>query len=181
MRVGYLDIETDYVGPHRDQRLFEDYGNHRITVLGVRIVDAEKDEFAQLVEEEVTRQRVLEVLRGVERIVTYNGRSLPDKVKGRVGFDFPVIAAQIGIVLDKEFAHRDLVPECWGRGWYGGQKKVEERLGLKRQQPGKDGAWATEAWREFKKSGDRKFLEELLLYNKEDIFMLREIEARLEK
>ena len=117
----------------------------------------------------------------MERIVTYNGRSLPDKVKGRVGFDFPVIAAQLGVVLDKEFAHRDLVPECWARSWYGGQKKVEERLGLKRQLPGKGGAWATEAWREYRKSGERKFLEELLLYNREDIFMLREIEARLEK
>jgi len=181
MRVGYLDIETEYVGPHKDQKLFEDYGNHRITVLGVRILDGKKDEFAQLVGEEVTRQRLLEVLRGVQRIVTYNGRSLPDKVKGRVGFDFPVIAAQLGVVLDKEFAHRDLVPECWARSWYGGQKKVEERLGLKRKLPGKDGAWATEAWREYKKTGDRKSLEELLLYNREDIFMLREIEAQLEK
>lgn len=179
LRVAYVDIETNYVGEHRDQRMFEDYVNHLITVFGVRILDGEIDEFLQLVDTDVSKHRILEVLRGVEKIVTYNGRSVPDNVKGRVGFDFPVIAARVDVVLDREFLHIDLVPECWKRNLYGGQKKIEEKFGLKRTLPGKDGAWATETWRAYQSSRLKIHLDELLLYNKEDIFMLREIEIKI--
>lgn len=181
MRVAYLDIETNYTGAHIDQRLFSDYKNHRITVLGVRVVSGDRDEFTQLIDPNITRKALEMLLEGVERIVTYNGRSMPDRAKGSVGFDFPVISAQLGIVLDEEFEHTDLVPECWSRGLYGGQKKVEQTLGLERKLPGRDGAWATAMWRRYQDTGQRKFLQELLMYNKEDVFMLREIEIRLEK
>jgi len=51
-----------------------------------------------------------------------------------VGFDFPVIAAQLGIVLDKEYHNLDLCPEMLEtRTLYGGLKKVEQKLGLRRQ------------------------------------------------
>jgi len=181
MKLAYLDIETDYVGKHTDQKLFEDYANHRITVIGIRVVEEPADEFVQFVGEQISREAVLRALAGVDTIVTYNGRSIPDRMKGRVGFDFPVIAAQLGVVLDREFKHKDLVPECWEHKLYGGQKKVEEALGLKRTLPGKDGKWATESWREYQRTGSRQRLDELLLYNKEDVFMLREIEQKLRK
>ena len=113
--------------------------------------------------------------------MTYNGRSIRDRVKGTIGFDFPVISARLGIVLDREFEHTDLVPECWTRGLYGGQKKVEQTLGLERKLPGRDGAWATATWRKYRETGQRKFLQELLIYNKEDVYMLREIQLKLEK
>jgi uncharacterized protein len=180
VRVCYLDIETNYIGQYEDQRLFSDCVNHQIIVLGVRIVDGDDDEFVQLVAEEVTKSELLRVIRGVQRIVTYNGRSIPDRVKGRIGFDFPVIEAQLGIVLDKKFKHTDLVPECWKRGLYGGQKKVEETLGLRRKLPGKDGAWAAEMWRTYTRTQNKKYLEQILAYNKEDVFMLREIELKLQ-
>lgn len=181
MKVAYLDIETNYTGPHTGENLFRDYRNHRITVLGLRVVSGERDEFTQLIDPNITRKALLMLLEGVEKIVTYNGRSLPDRVNGRVGFDFPVISAQLGITLDEEFGHTDLVPECWSRGLYGGQKKVEQTLGLERKLPGRDGAWATQMWRRYQETGQRKFLQELLMYNKEDVFMLREIEIKLEK
>jgi len=181
VRVAYLEIETNYTGKKSGQKLFEDFKSHLITVLGVRVISGERDEFTQLIEPNITRVALLMLLDGVERIVTYNGRSIPDKVKGRIGFDFPVIAAQMGVVLDREFEHTDLVPECWTRGLYGGQKKVEQTLGLERKLPGRDGAWATEMWRQYKESGQRKLLQDLLMYNKEDVFMLREIQLRLEK
>jgi uncharacterized protein len=181
MAVAYLDIETNYIGTFlpTEDRFFRDAKHHLITVLGVRVVDGEADSFAQLVHTEATRERLLRALGGVTRIVTYNGRSIPDVVKGRVGFDFPVIEAQLGIVLDREFAHTDLVPVCWQKGLYGGQKKVEETLGLRRTLPGKHGAWAMDTWRKYLASGEKNLLEELLLYNKEDVFMLRELEHRL--
>ncbi len=181
MRVAYLDIETDYVGKHQDQRLFEDVGNHKLTVIGLRTLQGEEDSFIQLIDQEISKKNLMRELTRVDRIVTYNGRSQPDAVKGRKGFDFPVIGAQLGIVLDQEFEHLDLVPECWKRGLYGGQKAVEQTLGLRRALPGKDGAWAGETWRQYKKSKDERYLKELLVYNKEDVFMLHEIEEALKK
>jgi hypothetical protein len=198
MKIAYLDIETDYAGPFNDKRLFKDYKNHHITILGVRVLDVPSagtapqgafsfgdpgepaDRFVQLIAEDATRERLLLALGGVGRIVTYNGRSLPDDVKRTVGFDFPVIAAQLGVVLDKEFEHVDLVPECWKRNLYGGLKEVERKLGLVRTLPGKDGQWATLTWRKFRDSGDRKLLDELLTYNREDVYMLREVELKLQ-
>jgi hypothetical protein len=141
MKVAYLDIETSYVGRYTDNRLFKDFGNHQITVIGIRILDGARDSFIQLVGKDVTLQNLTQALAGVERIVTYNGRSIPDHVKGYIGFDFPVIAAQLGVVLDKEFQHLDLCPLCWKANLWGGLKAVEQMLGLKRQLPGKDGKW----------------------------------------
>lgn len=183
MKVAYLDIETNYVGNYTsaDDRFFRDSKNHLITVLGVRLIDNNDDEFVQLFDTEVTKTRLVEVLGGTKKIVTYNGRSIPDAIKRRVGFDFPVIAAQLGIVLDKEFEHLDLCPECWKKNLYGGQKKVEKILGLRRQFPEREGAWAMEAYRLYMKTGEEKLRSELLAYNQEDIFMLRELEIKLAK
>jgi uncharacterized protein YprB with RNaseH-like and TPR domain len=181
MKLAYLDIETNYVGAFTDQHLFSDFKNHLITVLGVRVMDEEEDQFFQRVGADITKQDLLQILNGVQRIVTYNGRSIPDRLKSRIGFDFPVIAAQLGVVLDKEFEHTDLVPECWSRNLYGGQKKVEQVLGLQRKLPGKDGAWASDAWRKYLETRKENYLTELLTYNREDVFMLREIELKLQK
>jgi uncharacterized protein YprB with RNaseH-like and TPR domain len=73
------------------------------------------------------------------------------------------------------------VPECWRCNLYGGQKKVEETLGLKRNLPGRDGAWANQTWKKYEASGNVRYLNELLAYNKEDVFMLRRIEEKLAK
>jgi uncharacterized protein len=181
MTFAYLDIETNYIGKFKsdDQRFYRDSKNHLITVLGVRLFGKNDDQFIQLFDQEISKHKLLEILRPVTKLVTYNGRSIPDTLKRRVGFDFPVIAAQLGIILDEEFNHTDLCPECWKRGLYGGQKKVEQILGLERKLPGKDGAWAMEAYRSHIKTGDQETLNELLAYNREDVFMLREIELKL--
>lgn len=181
MKKAYLDIETSYMGRLVYPELCRDYKYHRITVVGLRFIDNENDSFFQLLRDEISKQRLIEALDGVERIVTYNGRSIPDRVKGYVGFDFPVIAAQLGVVLDKQYGHLDLCPECWKRGLWGGQKAVEERLGLKRTLPGKDGAWADMTWKKYETSKDERCLNELLAYNKEDVFMLRRIEEAISK
>jgi uncharacterized protein YprB with RNaseH-like and TPR domain len=181
MKTAYLDIETNYVGKFTDQRLFRDCKNHNITVIGIRILDGVNELFVQLVGKDATRAALLQALEGVERIVTYNGRSIPDKVKGYTGFDFPVIAAQLGVVLDKEFPHVDLCPECWRKGLWGGQKVVEQSLGLKRKLPGKDGKWADETWKQYEATQDERCKNEVLAYNQEDVFMLRRIEEALHK
>lgn len=179
MKPAYLDIETNYVGRFTDQRLFRDSKNHELTVVGIRVVAGADDSFVQLVGDQISKAAVMGALAGIDRLFTFNGRSIPDAVKGYTGFDFPVIAAQLGVVLDREFPHTDLCPECWKAGLYGGLKKVEETLGLKRKLPGKDGLWAQETWRQYKASGNPIVLAELLAYNKEDVFMLRRVESAL--
>lgn len=183
MRTAYLDIETNYVGGFNssEDRFYRDSKNHLLTVLGVRLLDDGGDTFVQLFDKEISKAKLMQALEGTKQIVTYNGRSIPDAMKKRVGFDFPVIAAQLGIVLDQEFPHVDLCPECWKRNLYGGLKKVEKQLGLKRQFPDREGAWAMEAYRSYLKTGDEKVRSELLAYNREDVYMLRELELKLEK
>ena len=56
---------------------------------------------------------------------------------------------------------------------------MELTLGLKRELPGKDGLWAQETWRQYKASGKLRMIEELLAYNKEDVFMLQRVESAL--
>lgn len=182
LKTAYLDIETDYVGPFQqpDKRLFKDFPNHRLTVIGIRIVGDNEDRFVQLVGPDATRDNLMNALAGVARLVTYNGRSKPDKLKASVGFDFPVIKAQLGVTLDELLPHDDLVPLCWQKNLYGGLKKVEIALGLKRKLPGRDGVWANQVWREYQRTRDQKLLDELLVYNKEDVFMLREVELALQ-
>lgn len=183
MKVAYLDIETNYVGQFtsNEDRFFRDSKNHLITVLGVRLLDNDSDVLVQLFDKEVTKANLAKALDGAGKIVTYNGRSIPDPLKRRVGFDFPVIAAQLGIVLDKEFPHTDLCPECWKHNLYGGLKKVEQTLGLRRQFPDREGAWAMETYRAYVKTGEQKCRDELLAYNREDVYMLRELELKLAK
>ena len=180
MKIAYLDIETNYTGKFTDQRLFRDHKNHRITVLGMRVLQEDKNSFLQLVGKDVSKVALLSALKGMDLIVTYNGRSIPDKVKGYIGFDFPVIASQLGVVLDKEFKHLDLCPVCWQRGLWGGQKAIELSLGLMRKLPGRDGAWADITWKKYETTGDKHFLKELLEYNREDVFMLRRIHEVLQ-
>jgi len=180
MKIAYLDIETNYIGKFTDQRLFKDHKNHQITILGVRVLDEEQDSFVQRVKTDISKPALLSLLSGTDLIVTYNGRSVPDKVKGYIGFDFPVIAAQLDVVLDKKFKHLDLCPACWERGFWGGQKAIERSLGLKRALPGKDGAWADLAWKEYEMTGDENLLKDLLQYNREDVFMLRRIQDALQ-
>jgi uncharacterized protein YprB with RNaseH-like and TPR domain len=169
------------LGRLRYPDLCRDYRNHKITVIGIRILEREKDSFLQLVGEDITKANLMSALEGAERLVTYNGRSIPDTVKRHVGFDFPVIAVHLGVILDREFAHTDLCPECWKAGLWGGQKAVEETLGLKRDLAGKDGAWADQTWKKYKATGDERLMHELLAYNREDVFMLRRIEEALVK
>lgn len=180
MKTVYLDIETSYIGKLTDQRLFRDHKNHQITILGVRILRGQSDSCIQLVGRNISRTVLLKVLGKTDLIITYNGRSIPDKVRGHIGFDFPVIAAQLGAVLDKKFKHLDLCPVCWRCGLWGGQKAIERSLGLKRKLPGKDRAWADLTWKKYEATRSENLLTDLLLYNREDVFMLRQIQDALQ-
>jgi len=178
-RWAFIDIETNYVGDYSsgDQRLFKDWANHKLTIVGIYIVDdvTLEKKVVQLVGDECNVESLMKVLSGVDTLVSYNGRSKPAGRKGYVGFDFPVINAQLGIMLDEEFQHVDLCPLCWEKGLWGGLKKVERVLGIERKTDGVDGREAMRQWREYEESGNLDILNALLLYNYEDIINLEKL------
>jgi hypothetical protein len=155
----YLDIET--TGLSR----FYDY----ITVIGVYLCNGRNDKFIQLVGEQVTRDNLLQALEGVNAIYTYNGSR----------FDLPFIDASLGIDLEVEFCHHDLMYDCWGNNLYGGFKAVERQLGIPRRLQGIGGFEAVWLWWRYQNDGDQNALDLLLQYNKEDVVNLRALRKRL--
>ncbi len=151
-RAAYLDIETSYAG--------------EITVIGLF---RPRWGTRQLVGPEATARNLLEALREVELIKTYNGAR----------FDLPVIKRRLGLDLKTLFAHQDLMYFCWRLSLKGGLKAVERQLGLRRQSEGVDGLEAMRLWSEWQMRGDAAALRKLLLYNREDIELLAEVESRL--
>lgn len=153
-RVAYLDIETSYEGA--------------ITIIGLYVPPQGT---RQLVGNEATALNLLEALGDTELIKTYNG----DR------FDLPVIQQRLGVDLKALFPHEDIMYRCWRQNLKGGLKAVERQLGLERQTQGVDGLQAMALWAEWQTWGRRDSLERLLLYNREDVELLEQVEKRLEK
>jgi len=182
MKKAYIDIETNYVGNKSEEgrEFMDDFENHLLTIVGIYLIDGDKKEVIQLVGDECTKENILKALNGVDELVTYNGRSKEDHVYGFTGFDFPVIHAQAGLLLDEKFSHTDLCVVCWEKGLKGGLKRIEEKLGIDRETGGiRDGREAMDMWREYRRTGDLEILEKLKAYNREDILNLALIEKRL--
>ena len=159
MAEAYLDIETTGLG-----RL-SDY----ITVIGIYRCDAGNSRLVQLVDEAVTGDNLLRVLKGVNTVYTYNGSR----------FDLPFIDACLGIDLAVEFRHHDLMYDCWRNNLYGGFKAVERQLGIPRQLRGIGGLEAVMLWWRYHDHGDQNALALLLQYNREDVVNLKSLRNRL--
>lgn len=144
----YIDIETSY--------------EMEITVIGIYLSNRK---FRQLVGDQATRDSVLESLKGVKRIFTYNG----DR------FDIPMIRRIFDIDLTGEFECFDLMRECHRKRLYGGLKGAERLLGIRRKTEGIDGYQAMKLWHEYKGYGNNRALKVLLMYNKEDTVNLHRI------
>lgn len=154
----YLDIETTSLSPF----------DGIITVIGIFVTDGTEGKLIQLVDEEITGENLLKALEGVETIYTYNGRE----------FDLPFIAAHIGVDLERNFKHTDLMYSCWDKNLYGGFKKVEKLLGIERKLEGVDGKKAVELWIQYKNYGNEEALATLLEYNKEDVMNLKQLKEK---
>ena len=157
----YLDIET--TGLSR----FYDY----ITVIGVYRCNGKDDKLIQLVGEGVTGENLLKALKGVNTIYTYNGSR----------FDLPFIDAFLGVNLEAEFRHHDLMYDCWMNNLYGGFKAVERQLGIPRQLSGISGWDAVILWWRYQYDDNRTALALLLQYNKEDVVNLKALRERLNR
>ena len=145
----FLDIETTGLSPE----------DCPITVIGIHRCQGEREEFIQLVGDQVTPTRLLESLRGVKTVYTFNGER----------FDLPYIRTRLGVDLVEEgFVHCDLMHRCHRKGLRGGLKKIEVMLGIERNLRGVNGYHAVRLWWRFVNDYDQEALNTLLEYNKED-------------
>ena len=157
----YLDIETTGLSSFSDE----------ITVIGIYLANDRVRTLVQLVGPDATRANLLRALRYADTIYTYNGSR----------FDLPFISHSLGVNLRERFYHRDLMHECWRNRLYGGFKAVERQLGIGRQLRGVGGVEAVALWWRYKVDHDKKALDRLLQYNKEDVVNLRALRRRLEE
>ena len=160
MNRAYLDIETTGLDPQENS----------ITIIGILLTNTTEARFVQLVDEEITRTNLLEALKDVEVIYTYNGTN----------FDIPFIEYALGIDLAKLLKHRDLMLVCWQKKLFGGLKAVERKLGITRKLKDIDGLGAVKLWERYKSDGDTESLKTLLEYNKEDVGNLKILRRRLQ-
>lgn len=103
-------------------------------------------------------------IRDIQRytlLVTYNGTR----------FDLPFLRS----TFQKRFrlAHLDLCPVMQALGYWGGLKRCELLMGIKRQVPeGIDGREAVSLWHRYKQDKDVSALRLLLAYNSQDVLTL---------
>jgi uncharacterized protein YprB with RNaseH-like and TPR domain len=157
----YLDIETTGLCSFYDE----------ITVIGICLANDGGNSLVQLVESDVTKTNLLRALRCVDKIYTYNGSR----------FDLPFIKFRLGVNLIEHFHHRDLMHDCWRNNLYGGFKAVERQLGIPRRLQGIGGAEAVMLWWRYQIHHDKKALDLLLEYNKEDVVNLMTLRRKLER
>jgi len=155
----YIDIETTDL----------DRAAGELTLVGIYIEHDGQTELVQLYEDSLTKDNLLAALEGTDRLYSYNGAD----------FDLPFIAAKLGVDLADAYRHRDLMYDCWNRNLYGGQKKVEMKLGISRETAGMDGADAAGLWNDYRSKGNPDALKLLLRYNAEDVQNLARIRRKL--
>ena len=150
----YLNIET--TGLSREL--------HYITVIGAFYRGA----FYQWTWPEPLEE-LRELVQTAPLVVTFNGRR----------FDLPFLAAHAPTVPAPR-AHVDLLPVARAAGLSGGQKGVEEALGIRREAEycGLDGAEAVVSWCQAI-YGNRSSYQRLLRYNRLDVEAMPQLAAQL--
>ena len=158
-RRAYIDIETTGFS-----RYFFD-----LTVVGIGMEKGGEVEVLQFIESDLCDYKLLKALKGVDEIYSYNGSR----------FDLPFIEAKLQLNLNSCFRHTDLMYHCWRNDLTGGLKVVERKLGIKRKLQGVDGYIAVQLWWEYVNNNDKRALQILLDYNKEDVVNLKVLRQRL--
>jgi len=156
----YIDIETTGLS-----RRFAD-----LTVIGIALEKSGQCRVVQLLEAELSDEKLLSTLRGVDELYSYNGSR----------FDLPFIRAKLGVDLNKCFRHTDLMYDCWRNQLKGGLKVVERKLGINRSLKDVDGYIAVKLWYDYVNNHNRKALSTLLEYNREDIVNLQVLRQKLQ-
>ncbi len=144
----YLDIETDRKG--------------NVCVIGIF---CQSGGFVQLYGDDVTAEKLENILSRVNTIVTFNGDC----------FDLPVLKKYYNLDLTGH-SSVDLLKVKKNLGLRGGLKELEKMYGIKRKTEGIDGYKAILLWERYVKKGQKQALKLLLEYNKEDVLNLVSLE-----
>lgn len=155
----YLDIETTGLSPSYSE----------LTVIGILTEDGYDEKFIQLIGDDISSSRLLEIFENVKVLYTYNGSK----------FDLPFIKSKLGIDIKSSRIHNDLMFDCWKRNLFGGLKNVERTLGINRELKEVDGQMAVILWNNYRLYGDKNSLETLLEYNREDVLNLKALRQKL--
>lgn len=158
-RRAYLDIET--TGLSRNY--------YDITVIGIAFENRKKCKVIQLIGDDISDLRLLELLSEIDEIYTYNGSR----------FDLPFIREKLRVDLTEQFSHRDLMYDCWKQDLKGGLKVVEAKLEIGRNSKGVDGFMAVRLWWDYINDNDEEALKTLLEYNREDVVNLKVLREKL--
>lgn len=141
-RVGYLDIETDGLGPWSQVTVVGLYDGLRTRTY------VAGDNLEQFPED----------LRRYALLVTFNGAT----------FDLPYLRRRFGNIFDQ--LHVDLRYLLGGLGYRGGLKSIERELGIRRpaEIADVDGEDAVRLWQEYRR-GSAEALALLTEYNRADV------------
>jgi len=148
--VVYLDIETTgYYGDITVVGLYNGL-NTKIMVKGINL----------------NPEALKQYLKQFKLLVTFNGLS----------FDVPVLEKYFPGVIPK-IPHLDLRYAAKKVGLEGGLKNIEKILGIQRPEELNEmhGSDAIYLWNMFKSTGNRDYLQKLIMYNEEDIINLKKI------
>jgi len=115
------------------------------------------------------KHKIEKELSNYKMVVTFNGAS----------FDLPVIERFFGIKLN--IPHVDLRFVCQKVGYTGGLKAIEKTLNISRRPEveGISGEDAVYLWEMWKSTGDKDYLNKLVMYNEEDILNLRPLAEKM--
>ena len=156
----YIDIETTGLS----RRVAD------LTVIGIALEKNGWCQVVQLFDAELSDEKLLAVLHGVDELYSYNGSR----------FDLPFIRAELGVDLKKSFKHTDLMYDCWRNQLKGGLKAVERKLGINRNLKDVNGYEAVKLWYEYVNNHNRQALMTLLEYNREDNVNLQVLRQKLQ-
>lgn len=172
----FWDIETWNSPEARKMypKFVTDMSRQHITVLGALKVtepDWEEIEFVQWIGEDEIKEKFIPYFSDAQHTYSYNG----------IRFEREVLLLRLGIeyasVLDG--TEIDIMHWCWDNKLMGGLKKVEIALGLERDNPPLHFLKMFSCWEQFRDYGDKDALQTLLDYNREDVYMTREVARRL--
>ncbi len=169
-------------------------------IIGILTLDFDFDEqsdifkikdkkFVQLIGEDINSERLMKELEGVTEIIGYHCRTKPSGPKGYIGYDYGVIEAQLGVVLDEMpgVLSTDLELLTHNAGIYGGLKQIELQIPSvpPRRSGVTDGKEEEKLLHEIAACEDevkRKMMwKKVKQYNKEDVINLVFIEQYVRK
>ena len=173
----FWDIET-YNTPEIQQaymgKFVTDFSAHEITVLGALKVTEphwEDVEFVQWVGEDEIKENFKGFFDGVQHTYGFNS----------IRFERKVIFKRLGLDFVQMLDGTEIDIMHWGykRGLKGGLKAIEVALELVREKPPLHFTEMFDCWVKYRDDSDEAALKTLLDYNREDVYMTREVARRL--